>query len=86
MLPGWRQRRRGRGAASWSPRPAGPRVGVGVGAAGAGRALTQKSVPVTTVTWEPACTWVGSMAMITAPEMELATAWAAARSAGVFAA
>ena len=46
--------------------------------------LTLKSVPVTTVTCEPGFTWVGSSAMITAPDMELATAWAAASSAGVF--
>ena len=50
---------------------------------GGGGALTEKSVPVTTVTWEPAFTWVGSMAMMTAPERELATACAAASWAGV---
>ena len=50
----------------------------------AGGALTEKSVPVTTVTCEPAFTCVGSMAMMTAPESELATTCAAASSAGVF--
>ena len=49
-----------------------------------GGGFTLKSVPVTTVTCEPGFTWVGSTAMITAPDMELATAWAAASSAGVF--
>src|SRR5271168_3976269 len=44
----------------------------------AGGALTVKSVPVTTVTCEPGFTWVGSMAMMTAPDMEFATACAAA--------
>ena len=50
----------------------------------AGGALTVKSVPVTTVTWEPGFTCVGSMAMITAPDKEFATACAAASWAGVF--
>ena len=49
----------------------------------AGGASTAKSVPVTTVTCEPGFTWAGSSAMITAPVMELATAWAAANLAGV---
>ena len=49
----------------------------------AGGALTEKSVPVTTVTCEPGFTCVGSMAMITAPDKELATACAAASWAGV---
>ena len=35
--------------------------------ADAGGALTLNSVPVTTVTWDPGCTWEGSSAMITAP-------------------
>ena len=52
-----------------------------VGAAGGG--FTLKSVPVTTVTCEPGCTCVGSSAMSTAPDMELATAWAAAKLAAV---
>jgi hypothetical protein len=46
--------------------------------------FTLNCVPVTTVIWEPGWTWVGSMAMITAPVMEFATAWAAARWACVF--
>ena len=54
---------------------------VGVVVAGAG--LTLKSVPVTTVTRDPALTWLGLSAMITAPVMELATACAAASSAGL---
>ena len=49
----------------------------------AGGALTVKSVPVTTVTWEPGFTCVGSRAMMTAPDRELATACAAASWAGV---
>ena len=49
-----------------------------------GGALTLNCVPVTTVTCEPGFTWVGSSAMMTAPVMELATAWAAASSAGDF--
>ena len=48
----------------------------------AGGALTLKSVPVTTVTCEPGCTCEASLAMITAPDKELATAWAAASSEG----
>ena len=56
---------------------------VEVGVVVAGGALTVKSVPVTTVTCEPGFTCVGSSAMITAPVMELATAWAAADSAGL---
>ena len=52
---------------------------VEVEAGGGGGALTLKSVPVTTVTCEPGFTCEGSSAMITAPDMELATAWAAAR-------
>ncbi len=50
----------------------------------AGGAFTLNWVPVTTVTCEPGFTWVGSSAMITAPVMEFATAWAAASSAGDF--
>ncbi len=53
--------------------------------AGAGGS-TEKSVPVTTVIWEPGDTSPGSSAMITEPVKELATCWAAARSAGVLAA
>ena len=60
--------------------PAGPVVVV------AGGALTVKSVPVTTVTCDPGFTCVGSMAMITAPDMEFATVCAAANWAGVLAA
>ena len=48
-----------------------------------GGGLTLKSVPVTTVTCDPALTWLGLSAMITAPVMELATACAAASSAGL---
>jgi hypothetical protein len=55
-------------------------VGVTVAAGG----FTLNWVPVTTVIWDPDCTWVGSMAMITAPLMEFATACAAARLAWVF--
>ena len=58
---------------------------VAVGVAGAGGS-TEKSVPVTTVICDPGLTLVGSMAMMTAPERELATRWAAPRSAGVLAA
>ena len=54
-----------------------------VGGGAPAAALTVKSVPVTTVTCEPGFTCVGSTAMITAPDMELATACAAASSAGV---
>ena len=61
---------------------AGPPTDVGVVVVGGG--FTLKSVPVTTVTCEPGFTWVGSSAMITAPDMALATVWAAASSAGVF--
>ena len=53
-----------------------------VGVVAAAGALTLKSVPVTTVTCDPALTWEASSAMITAPDMELATTWAAASSAG----
>ena len=49
----------------------------------AGGAFTVKSVPVTTVTCDPGFTCVGSMAMITAPDIEFATACAAASWAGV---
>ena len=49
----------------------------------AGGALTEKSVPVTTVTCEPGFTCVGSRPMITAPDIEFATACAAASWAGV---
>jgi hypothetical protein len=59
-----------------------PPADVGVVVVGGG--FTLKSVPVTTVTCEPGFIWVGSTAMITAPEIALATAWAAASSAGVF--
>jgi hypothetical protein len=59
-------------------------AGVVVDVGGSAGGLTLKFVPVTTVTCEPGFTCVGSSAMITAPENELATAWAAARSAGVF--
>jgi hypothetical protein len=59
--------------------PVFPAAEVGVTVAGGG--FTLNWVPVTTVTWDPGCTWVGSMAMITEPLMEFATAWAAARLA-----
>jgi len=59
------------------PEPAVPVVPV---AAAGG--LTLKSVPVTTVTWDPGLTWEASSAMITAPDRELATACAAASEAG----
>ena len=59
-----------------------PAAVAGVVATGGG--FTLKSVPVTTVTCEPGFTWLGSTAMTTAPDMALATAWAAASSAGVF--
>ena len=49
----------------------------------AGGALTVKSVPVTTVTCDPGFTCVGSRPMITAPDIEFATACAAASWAGV---
>ena len=55
---------------------------VGVTAAGGG--LTLNCVPVTTVICDPGRTCVGSMAMITAPLIESATAWAAARLARDF--
>jgi hypothetical protein len=72
--------------ADWEP--AADVLGVGLpgpvlGAGGGG--LTLKSVPVTTVTCEPGCTCDGSLAMMTAPLKELATAWAAANADGVFA-
>jgi hypothetical protein len=54
-----------------------------VGLAEAAGGFTANWVPVTTVTWDPLVTWVGSRAMITAPEMEVATNWAAASAAGV---
>jgi hypothetical protein len=59
-----------------------PAAEVGVTAAGGG--FTLNWVPVTTVIWDPDCTCVGSMAMMTAPLMEFATACAAARLAWVF--
>jgi hypothetical protein len=72
------------------PAPLGPVVVVapvaavvGVDAGGAGGGLTLNWVPVTTVTCDPGDTWLGSSAMITEPDMELATACAAASSAGV---
>jgi hypothetical protein len=52
--------------------------------AAAGGGLTLKSVPVTTVTWEPGFTWEASSAMMTPPVMEFATACAAAISAWDF--
>jgi hypothetical protein len=64
------------------PTPVPP--GAEVGVTGAGGGFTLKSVPVTTVTWDPDDTCVGSRAMITPPVMEFATAWAAARLAGDF--
>jgi hypothetical protein len=54
-----------------------------VGVVLAGGGFTPKSVPVTTVTCDPVRTWLASSAMITAPVMELATACAAASSAGL---
>ena len=60
-----------------TPAPPGEVVEVAAGA------LTEKSVPVTTVTCDPGFTWDGSRDMMTAPESESATAWAAARLAGV---
>jgi hypothetical protein len=42
--------------------------------------LTEKSVPVTTVTCEPGETSEGLYERITAPDRELATTWAAANS------
>ena len=52
-------------------------VGLAGGAAGG---WTEKSVPVTTDTCEPAGTWEGSYARMTAPDSESATDWAAASS------
>jgi hypothetical protein len=52
-----------------------------VGVTGAAGGLTLNWVPVTTVTRDPGCTCDGSSAMITAPVIEFATAWAAARLA-----
>ena len=49
------------------------------GSDGAG-GLTVKSVPVTTVTWEPGETSDGLYERITAPDIESATTWAAANS------
>jgi hypothetical protein len=65
-----------------APAPVVPAAEVGVTAVGGG--FTLNCVPVTTVIRDPGWTWVGSMAMITAPLMEFATAWAAARLACVF--
>ena len=62
--------------------PPAPVVPDGVTVAGGG--LTLNWVPVTTVTCDPDWTCVGSMAMSTAPLIEFATAWAAARLACVF--
>jgi hypothetical protein len=64
------------------PAPVVPTAEVGVTAAGGG--LTLNWVPVTTVTWDPGCTCDESSAMITAPLIEFATAWAAARLARDF--
>ena len=45
--------------------------------------FTAKLVPVTTVTCAPLVTLNGSRAIITEPDIESATCWAAASSAGV---
>ena len=56
-------------------------VGEVVPGAAAG-AFTLNWVPVTTVTWAPSVG--GPSAVITAPDIDRATAWAAAMSTGVF--
>ena len=61
------------------PAPVLPAADVGVTVAGGG--LTLNWVPGHRRHRDPGCTCVGSMAMITAPLIEFATAWAAARFA-----
>jgi len=58
-----------------------PLAAVVVVVAGGARALTEKSVPVTTVTAAPLL--VGPIAMMTCPEKELATATAAGSAAAL---